>query len=82
MQVAKRHIETGISEGDNIEITGGLEEGARIVTVGVEGLKDGMKVKVQGFRGMRPQGPADQQDKKPWGQRSRQGGQNTKKERR
>lgn len=56
MQVSKRVIETGISEGDNIEVTGGLEPGERIVTVGVEGLKDKMKVNVQGF-GRGPRGP-------------------------
>ena len=49
MQVSKRVIKTGISEGDNIEVTSGLEAGERIVTVGVEGLKDKMKVNVQGF---------------------------------
>lgn len=61
MQVSKRVIETGISEGDNIEVTGGLEPGERIVTVGVEGLKDKMKVNVQGFGSGRrgPGGPGD-----------------------
>jgi membrane fusion protein (multidrug efflux system) len=46
MQVSKRPIKTGISEGDNIEVEEGLQEGDRIVTVGVEGLKDQMKVRV------------------------------------
>jgi membrane fusion protein (multidrug efflux system) len=46
MQVSKRSIKTGISEGDNIEVAEGLQEGDRIVTVGVEGLKDQMKVRV------------------------------------
>jgi len=46
MQVSKRSIKTGISEGDNIEVEEGLQEGDRIVTVGVEGLKDQMKVRV------------------------------------
>jgi len=55
MAVSKRTVETGISEGDNIEITSGLEEGEPLVTVGVEGLKDKMKVSVQGFGG--PGGP-------------------------
>ena len=45
-QVSKRSIKTGISEGDYYEVTGGLEEGERIVTVGVEGLKDQMKVRI------------------------------------
>jgi RND family efflux transporter MFP subunit len=61
MEVSKRIVETGISEGDNIEITSGLEEGEPLVTVGVEGLKDKMKVSIQGFCGPgghgRPGGP-------------------------
>jgi len=68
MQVSKRVIETGISEGDNIEATSGLEAGERIVTVGVEGLKDKMKVNVQGFSGpsgfRSPSGPPMSQEKK------------------
>jgi membrane fusion protein (multidrug efflux system) len=46
MQVSKQAIKTGISEGDYIEVEQGLKEGDRIVTVGVEGLKDQMKVRV------------------------------------
>lgn len=46
MQVSKHLIKTGISEGDNIEVEEGLQEGDRIVTVGVEGLKDQMRVRV------------------------------------
>ena len=46
MQVSKHLIKTGISEGDIIEVEEGLQEGDRIVTVGVEGLKDQMKVRV------------------------------------
>jgi membrane fusion protein (multidrug efflux system) len=45
-QVLKRSIKTGISEGDYYEVTAGLEEGERIVTIGVEGLKDQRKVRV------------------------------------
>jgi len=45
-QVSKRLIKTGISEGDFIEVIEGLKEDERIVTVGVEGLKDQMKVRV------------------------------------
>jgi RND family efflux transporter MFP subunit len=82
MQVSKRLIETGITEGDNIEITGGLKEGERIVTVGVEGLKDGMKVNVQGLRGMGGPRPSNRQDEKPGEQRKKSGEQKTKKEQR
>jgi multidrug efflux pump subunit AcrA (membrane-fusion protein) len=46
MQVSKHPVKTGISEGDYIEVVEGLKEGDRIVTVGVEGLKDEMKVRV------------------------------------
>lgn len=46
MQVSKHPVKTGISEGDYIEVVEGLNEGDRIVTVGVEGLKDEMKVRV------------------------------------
>jgi RND family efflux transporter MFP subunit len=45
-QVSKHSIKTGISEGDYIEVVEGLKEGDRIVTIGVEGLKDEMKVRV------------------------------------
>jgi RND family efflux transporter MFP subunit len=46
MNVAKRFIEVGVTEGDDIEVTGGMEEGERVVTVGFESLKDNMKVNV------------------------------------
>jgi RND family efflux transporter MFP subunit len=34
-------VETGIRDGDNIEITGGLSDGAQVITTGAGGLKDG-----------------------------------------
>lgn len=46
MLVEKRDIETGISEGDFIEVVSGLEADEQIVVVGIEGLKDKMKVRV------------------------------------
>lgn len=46
MQVFKKEIKTGISEEDNIEVIDGLKEGDRIVTVGIETLKDKMRVKI------------------------------------
>ena len=46
VQVSERPIKTGIAEGDFIEVLEGLEEGDRIVTVGVEALKDKMKVRI------------------------------------
>jgi membrane fusion protein (multidrug efflux system) len=46
MQVFKKEIKTGISEEDNIEVVEGLNEGDKIVTVGIEALKDKMRVKI------------------------------------
>lgn len=46
MQVTQRQIQVGVSEEDQIEVLGGLDEGEIIVTVGVESLKDGMNVRV------------------------------------
>lgn len=46
MQVEKRTIATGISEGDFIEVESGLDADERIIVVGIEGLKDEMKVRV------------------------------------
>jgi RND family efflux transporter MFP subunit len=45
-QVSRRVVKTGITEGDNIEILDGLEAGEIVVTVGVESLKDEMKVSI------------------------------------
>lgn len=45
-EVSRRVVKTGISEGDNIEILEGINEGEIVVTVGVESLKDKMKVNV------------------------------------
>lgn len=45
-EVSRRDIVTGITEGDDIEVLEGIEDGEAIVTVGVETLKDNMKVKV------------------------------------
>jgi RND family efflux transporter MFP subunit len=46
MQVAQREIQVGVVEEDQIEVLEGLQEGEMLVTVGVESLKDGMKVRV------------------------------------
>jgi multidrug efflux pump subunit AcrA (membrane-fusion protein) len=46
MEVSKRSIKIGIAEGDYIEVEEGIKEDDRIITVGVEGLKDQMKVRV------------------------------------
>ncbi len=45
-EVIRRDIVTGITEGDDIEVLEGIEDGEAIVTVGVETLQDNMKVNV------------------------------------
>jgi membrane fusion protein (multidrug efflux system) len=45
-QAAQREITLGLTEEDDVEVSGGLEEGDIIVTVGVDGLKDGQRVDV------------------------------------
>ena len=45
-EVSRRDIKTGIAEGDDIEVLEGIDDGEAVVTVGVETLKDNMKVNV------------------------------------
>lgn len=45
-EVSRRVVKPGITEGDNIEILDGLKEDEMVVSVGVESLKDKMKVSV------------------------------------
>jgi RND family efflux transporter MFP subunit len=45
-QVSQREISLGLTEEDQVEVTEGLSEGEVIVTVGVDGLKDGQRVDV------------------------------------
>ncbi|MBQ6004641.1 MAG: efflux RND transporter periplasmic adaptor subunit [Selenomonadaceae bacterium] len=42
----RRHVKTGIDDGNYIEIVSGVNEGEIVVTSASEGLKDGMKVTV------------------------------------
>ncbi len=46
MQVFRRDIKLGVSEEDRVEVIEGLDEGEMLVTVGVETLKDQMRVRV------------------------------------
>jgi RND family efflux transporter MFP subunit len=46
MQVTRREIKVGVVEEDKIEVSAGLKEGEMLVTIGVESLKEGMKVRV------------------------------------
>jgi HlyD family secretion protein len=50
--VEKRQIETGIGNWSFTEVTGGLKEGDRIVTsIGIEGLADGVQVRLSNDTG-------------------------------
>jgi multidrug efflux pump subunit AcrA (membrane-fusion protein) len=42
----KREVETGIRDGEDIQITNGVKAGEQVITVGAYGLDDGTKVKV------------------------------------
>ncbi|MCL6611731.1 MAG: hypothetical protein K6T66_09365 [Peptococcaceae bacterium] len=46
-RVVRRTVITGISDGENVEITGGLEEGDIIVRDGGLGLPDRTRVRPQ-----------------------------------
>ena len=45
--VSRRAVETGANDGKYIEIISGLSEGELVVTSGMEGLTDGMKVELE-----------------------------------
>lgn len=47
-KVERTSVKLGLTEGDRVEILQGLEEGDKVVTVGQEGLKDGMAVRLIG----------------------------------
>jgi multidrug efflux pump subunit AcrA (membrane-fusion protein) len=52
----KRPVQTGIQDGDDIQITQGLTTGDMVITTGSYGLDKGTKIKV---------GPADEDEAKP-----------------
>lgn len=43
-EVVRRVVETGIEDGDRVEILGGLQDDEQVVVVGQSGLRDGSKV--------------------------------------
>lgn len=45
-QAAEREVVLGLTEEDDVEVLDGLQEGERIVEVGVEALKDGQRVEI------------------------------------
>ncbi len=44
---ARRNVKIGISNGDYVQISGGLRAGEELITFGLYGLKDGSKIKTQ-----------------------------------
>jgi membrane fusion protein, multidrug efflux system len=44
MVVRFRPVQTGLRDGDRIEVTGGIDEGTRVITTGAGALKDGDRV--------------------------------------
>jgi RND family efflux transporter MFP subunit len=45
-KVERRAVETGVDEGDRIEIRSGLKDGEDVVIAGIDGLSDGATVRV------------------------------------
>lgn len=50
-------VEVGIRDGEHIEITSGLAEGARVITTGAGALKDGDRIVAAGAQRGRGRGP-------------------------
>jgi len=59
----RRIVKIGYSDGDHVEIRGGVDEGARVITVGRNAVRDGTAVQVIGDAPAKPQALAD--NKKP-----------------
>jgi hypothetical protein len=55
-------VQTGIRDTQQVEITGGLDEGARVITTGATALRDGDRI-VSAKDGNRPASSADGQEK-------------------
>jgi membrane fusion protein (multidrug efflux system) len=58
----RRLVKVGYSDGDHVEIRGGVDEGARVITVGRNAVRDGTAVQVIGEQ-TKPQALAE--NKKP-----------------
>jgi membrane fusion protein (multidrug efflux system) len=52
-------VKIGYSDGDRVEIRGGVDEGARVITVGRNAVRDGTDVQVIGDPPAKPQALAD-----------------------
>ncbi len=48
LTVAQRPVTVGGKTADTVEVTGGVNEGDRVVVAGVHSLKDGQAVKLDG----------------------------------
>jgi membrane fusion protein (multidrug efflux system) len=59
----RRLVKIGYSDGDHVEIRGGVDEGARVITVGRNAVRDGTAVQVIADTPAKPQALAD--NKKP-----------------
>ena len=57
--VSVQAVKTGTSQGDNIAITDGLAPGDKVVTEGVDKLRDGAKVSVKGPDDQKKDGKTD-----------------------
>jgi membrane fusion protein (multidrug efflux system) len=55
----RRLVKVGYSDGDHVEIRGGVDEGARVITVGRNAVRDGTAVQVIGDAPAKPQALAD-----------------------
>jgi RND family efflux transporter MFP subunit len=51
-------VQVGIRDGDHVEISGGLKDGAQIITTGAGALKDGDRIVAAGGQRSRPAGSA------------------------
>ena len=47
-RVSLRTVTLGVSDEDHMQVLSGLQAGERVVTEGVDRLRDGMQVKVAG----------------------------------
>jgi RND family efflux transporter MFP subunit len=49
-------VQTGIRDGEHVEITSGIQDGARVITTGAGALKDGDRIVAAGAQGRGPEG--------------------------
>jgi multidrug efflux pump subunit AcrA (membrane-fusion protein) len=64
-------VQTGIRDGEHIEITSGVTDGARVITTGAGALKDGDRIVVAGGQGRGREGRGERANRE--GNSQRQG---------